>query len=459
MPILLPQRHNPEVGIIAVDGRLLGVFARARLGHLGLGGRRLGGRRLGGLRLGLTRLVAEEVGDEVFGDAGVAGVARGDRGRGDDLRVRVDRGVALVAVEPARGGLVPVPGVAGPRWRSPDPCATRRAIRNTPSGPVSRSWPSTVANSAAACSTASASSAAIQQREHREPVAGPGVDQLLAGGPVVPVDLRLAVADVVVPAAQHRPQLRRPARRSATREQPAHRRADQRDGVHRGHRVIQRGRVQHPPPARPARPRAAASSPTSKIRSGRVERRSRARMSTSTVCANRGPARRRTRRPRPRSASARRRRTGRPPPGPTARPAAATPSPWPPPTAAPNAAPIAEQISEQLVGEQPVPLPRQEPVDRVLRQRLLAEPGPHRRTDHPGDQHAPTSPRSFSRGRHADQGDRHAKDTSHLELLDNTPTPRCCALAKCRAQLSRTCGCLAWGPGVYVAPEHTLRAE
>jgi hypothetical protein len=35
----------------------------------------------------------------------------------------------------------------------------------------------------------------------------------------------------------------------------------------------------------------------------------------------------------------------------------------------------AEQIGEQLVGKQPVPLPRQEPVDRVLRQRLLAEPG------------------------------------------------------------------------------------
>ena len=31
---------------------------------------------------------------------------------------------------------------------------------------------------------------------------------------------------------------------------------------------------------------AAASRPTSKIRSGRVERRSRARMSTNTVCAN-----------------------------------------------------------------------------------------------------------------------------------------------------------------------------
>ena len=39
---------------------------------------------------------------------------------------------------------------------------------------------------------------------------------------------------------------------------------------------------------RPTSPAAAvASNPTSKIRSGRVESRSRARMSTSTVCANR----------------------------------------------------------------------------------------------------------------------------------------------------------------------------
>ena len=37
--------------------------------------------------------------------------------------------------------------------------------------------------------------------------------------------------------------------------------------------------------------------------------------------------------------------------------------------------PIGEQISEQLVGKQPIPFPRQEPVDRVLRQRLLTEPG------------------------------------------------------------------------------------
>jgi hypothetical protein len=59
----------------------------------------------------LVVAVVEKVGNEVFCDAGVAEVAWGDRGRGDDLGVRVHRGVALVAVEPACGGLAPVSGL------------------------------------------------------------------------------------------------------------------------------------------------------------------------------------------------------------------------------------------------------------------------------------------------------------------------------------------------------------
>jgi hypothetical protein len=94
--------------------------------------------------------------------------------------------------------------------------------------------------------------ATIQHREHREPVPGPGVDQLLAGRPVIPVDLRLTSRDIAIPARQHRPQLSS-QRRVGGAEQPPQRRADQRDRVHGGHRVIQRGRVPHPPP--PHQPR------------------------------------------------------------------------------------------------------------------------------------------------------------------------------------------------------------
>src|SRR5205085_3425793 len=52
-----------------------------------------------------------EVGDEVCDGFDVAGVAGGDRGRGDDFTVGVDGDVAFVAVETAVVGLVPVPGL------------------------------------------------------------------------------------------------------------------------------------------------------------------------------------------------------------------------------------------------------------------------------------------------------------------------------------------------------------
>src|SRR5437763_16659387 len=58
-----------------------------------------------------TVLSRDVVGEQVLGGLCVAGVARGDRGRGDDIRVRVDAEVALVAVESAGSALVPVPGI------------------------------------------------------------------------------------------------------------------------------------------------------------------------------------------------------------------------------------------------------------------------------------------------------------------------------------------------------------
>ena len=55
------------VGVVAVDARPLGVLSCPRAG-------------LDRLRLvWARRVVIEKVGDEVFGDAGIAGVARGDR--------------------------------------------------------------------------------------------------------------------------------------------------------------------------------------------------------------------------------------------------------------------------------------------------------------------------------------------------------------------------------------------
>ena len=75
-----------------------------------------------------------------------------------------------------------------------------------------------------------------------------------------------------------------------------------------------------------------------------------------------------------------------------------------------------EQIREQLIREQPVPLPRQEPVNRVLRQRVLAKPG-HlieqiTLTISTPQRHAQILPQPALRSGH-----RHAKDTSHLASL------------------------------------------
>src|SRR5207248_7503019 len=62
---------------------------------------------------GRSLVVGQQVGDQLRGRFGVAGVARGHPGRGDDLTVRVDSDMALVPVEAAMVGLVPVPGQIG----------------------------------------------------------------------------------------------------------------------------------------------------------------------------------------------------------------------------------------------------------------------------------------------------------------------------------------------------------
>ena len=254
--------------------------------------------------------------------------------------------------------------------------------------------------------------APVQYRQDRVPVPRPGGDQLLAGARVVPVDLRLPRRDVVVTTRQRRPQRERQIGIGRL-EQPPQRRADQRDGVHRGHRVIQRRRVQHPAPThQPGRP-------------GRLQ--------THLEDPVRAP---RTAQPLPHVHQHRVREPGPPrpvvppdtrriaPSGVEAVPIDRLPIREPfqtlqghhrghhrrrhrPPTGP------GEQIGEQLIREQPVPLPRQEPVDRVRRQRLLAKPG-HlveqiTLTISTPQRHPPILPQSIT---HPD--DRHAKDTSHL---------------------------------------------
>jgi hypothetical protein len=80
------------VGGIAVDSRL--AFARRGPPAVLAGGAFL--------------ITGEQVSEQALGDLGVPAVSRRGLRGGDDLRVRVDRDVPLVAVEAARGGLVSV---------------------------------------------------------------------------------------------------------------------------------------------------------------------------------------------------------------------------------------------------------------------------------------------------------------------------------------------------------------
>jgi len=124
----------------------------------------------------------------------------------------------------------------------------------------------------------------VQQRQAGVGVPGPAVDQLLTGLPVVPVDLRLAGAGVVIAADQHRPQLTLQLR-VGDLQQATQRRTDQRQGsivATASYNGVESNTRRAP--TNPAD--AAAANVTSKIRRGLFDAASRARMSTSTVCAN-----------------------------------------------------------------------------------------------------------------------------------------------------------------------------
>jgi len=107
------------------------------------------------------------------------------------------------------------------------------------------------------------------------------------GSRVVSIDDRFGVARVIIAAAQRTTKPHGQIRVRSCQQTP-YRRPDQHDRVHRGHRVIQRGGIQHPPPAhQPTSPACrAAVNATSKTRSGRCERRNRSRISTNTLCTN-----------------------------------------------------------------------------------------------------------------------------------------------------------------------------
>ncbi len=111
--IQLPDELAGAVGGIAVDG----LLAAARCGVRGGAAR---------IARGSVLITGQQVSEQPGGGLGVPAVARGDPGSGDDLRVRIDRDMALVPVEAAGGGLVPVPGLRVHRGDHP--------VRQRPAG-------------------------------------------------------------------------------------------------------------------------------------------------------------------------------------------------------------------------------------------------------------------------------------------------------------------------------------
>ena len=145
-------------------------------------------------------------------------------------RLRVDGGDHPVGGDPAGDAKHPV-GIAG-------------------RGPGRPRWPA----ARAAWSTSSVELAPVQRRHQRHRVAGQRIHQRPGAPRVVVVTHRLTRRRCSRRRGTAAPAARSRSSASAHLQQGADRRTDQRDRVHRGHRVIQRGRVQHPPHAPPARP-------------------------------------------------------------------------------------------------------------------------------------------------------------------------------------------------------------
>src|ERR1019366_4903190 len=117
----------------------------------------VGRRRVGVVARDGRVVIADEIVDEVLGDAGVPCIGRADHGVGDDLTVGVYGHMAFVTIETRADVLWPwrASGSTGEITRS---LAARRAMRKLPSWVSSRSWPRTLANSSAASATPGARS-------------------------------------------------------------------------------------------------------------------------------------------------------------------------------------------------------------------------------------------------------------------------------------------------------------
>jgi hypothetical protein len=250
-------------------GRFLGVD------HLAIGWRRLGAV------VERCRGAFEQVGDEVLSHTGIAGVAGGDRGVGDDLGVGIHRDVTLVAVEAPRLGLVPVAGLGVDDRDHPvlghlGSDAKRSAViffqvLNDHGG-----------EEAGGFFDLFFELTVVQDGQAGVGIFGSRVDEALACCLVVPVDLGFGRRRVVVPALDRPAQLVFEVCVDDLQKSPDSR-ADQGDGVHGGDRVVEGG-VESSARFLPTRPAAlAAPSAAAKMRSGSAELRSRSRMSTSTV--------------------------------------------------------------------------------------------------------------------------------------------------------------------------------
>ena len=307
--------------------------------------------------------------------------------------------MALVTVEPARCGLVPVAaGCRDPRWRSPlssQPDARSGTLyRSRSEGPRPAPWP-TATPPGPLPWRARGHPAARAPRTH--PRAREWMD-FLAGQPDDPsrssaCRCRRGTCPLLSTARSSAANSV-----SAAASSPRRRRPDQRDRVHGGHRVATGGAAAAFQYQRPAdqtgRVRRLHSPPRVTVRAGLND--AAARRCGPTPCARKAtPARRRSRRPRPHRATAHRTRTARPPPGPRARRGAER-------TGRPRRrhrrrhANVArrdlEQNVEQLIGERQTPRFRARNPSIGLGQRALAEPDHIIQRDHPGGEPGPSSP-------------------------------------------------------------------
>jgi hypothetical protein len=194
--------------------------------------------------------LVDQFGQQLRRRGRVAKVARGGGGRGNQLAVGVDRGMPLVAVKATGAGLWPW-RASGSTPRSPGrrrPYRRSGSCHRRPAPGLGRRW------RPAAERPEPPPPAAGGPAGPQHPVGVPGgrIHQHRSCRLVVPVDRRLGQAGAVVGTGKHPPSsAANPS--SATLSSPRDGRAQQRDGVHGRHRVIQRCGVQHPPhPTSPA---------------------------------------------------------------------------------------------------------------------------------------------------------------------------------------------------------------